>query len=137
MSLQEIYYDKVKTALLKDGWTLTHDPLRLLWDDTELEPVLGAEKEDQRIAVTISSFAGPSDVSDLERALGQYLIYQLTLKHQYPGYLLYLAVSEETWYSVFDGPIGELVLPQMRLLVFSSRAAVIRRWLSAAEGIAA
>ena len=137
MSLLEIYYNKVKSALIKDGWTITHDPLRLFWDGlerkTELEPVLGAEKAGQLIAITIGSFVGPSDVSDLERALGQYLMYRLALKQQQSGYVLYLAVSEETWYNVFSEPIGKLALERMRLLVFSSPDSAIQRWVSGVE----
>ena len=137
MSLQEIHYDKVKSALIKDGWAITHDPLRLFWDGRErkieLEPVLGAEKAGQLIAVMIGSFVGPSDVSDLERALGQYLMYQLALKQQQPGCVLYLALSEEPWYNVFAEPIGKLALERMRLLVFSSTDSTIQRWVSGVE----
>jgi hypothetical protein len=137
MSLREIYYDKVKSALIKDGWTITHDPLRLFWDGSErkieLESVLGAEKADQLIAITIGSFVGPSDVSDLERALGQYLMCRLALQQQQPGYDLYLAVSEEPWYNVFAEPIGKLALERMRLLVFSSSDSTLQRWVSGVE----
>lgn len=31
MPSRDIYHNTVKNALLKDGWTITHDPLRLEW----------------------------------------------------------------------------------------------------------
>lgn len=29
MPARDIYHNTVKNALIKDGWTITHDPLRL------------------------------------------------------------------------------------------------------------
>lgn len=29
MPARDLYHDTVKNALVKDGWTITHDPLRL------------------------------------------------------------------------------------------------------------
>jgi hypothetical protein len=29
MPAKDIYHDTVKNALVKDGWTITHDPLRI------------------------------------------------------------------------------------------------------------
>ncbi len=54
----------VKKALIKDGWTITDDPLTLKFGNTELyvdlgaEKVLAAEKEGQKIAVEVKSFFG-------------------------------------------------------------------------------
>lgn len=31
MPAKDIYHDVVKQALIKDGWTITDDPLRLRW----------------------------------------------------------------------------------------------------------
>ena len=39
MPAKDIYHDQVKTALVKDGWTITHDPLLIrltkkkLWNE--------------------------------------------------------------------------------------------------------
>ena len=41
---QDIYHDIVKNALLKDGWTITHDPLVLRWGTTDVYVDLGAEQ---------------------------------------------------------------------------------------------
>jgi hypothetical protein len=29
MPARDLYHDAVKNALVKDGWTITHDPIRL------------------------------------------------------------------------------------------------------------
>ena len=77
-SAKDRYHDCVKNALIKDGWVITHDPLRLPWGGKDMyidlgaELLLAAEKGEQRIAVEIKSFLGRSELEDLERALGQF-----------------------------------------------------------------
>ena len=44
MPAKDIYHDTVKKALIKDGWTITHDPLRLRWGTDLLYVDLGAER---------------------------------------------------------------------------------------------
>lgn len=76
MPARGMYHDTVRSALVKDGWTITHDPFKLEWGAKDLFVDLGAEqlvaavKANVRIAVEIKSFLGPSDVEDLEQALG-------------------------------------------------------------------
>ena len=77
MPARDIFHNPVKNALIKDGWTITHDPLRLSWGGRELyvdlgaEKVIGAEKAGRRIAVEIKSFLGASDVYELGNSIGQ------------------------------------------------------------------
>lgn len=58
------YHEIVRKALIKDGWTITDDPLTLKFGMTELyvdlgaEKVLAAEKEGRKIVVEIKSFLG-------------------------------------------------------------------------------
>lgn len=81
MPAKDIYYDCVKNALIKEGWTITHDPLKLeigkkdLSVDLGASQLIGASKAESKIAVEIKSFLGKSDVDDLEKALGQYILY--------------------------------------------------------------
>ena len=62
MPAKDIYHETVKNALIKDGWTITHDPLVLRWGTTDVyvdlgaEQLLAAEKNEQKIAVEIKSF---------------------------------------------------------------------------------
>jgi hypothetical protein len=75
MPAKDIYHDAVKKALVKDGWNITHDPLRLQWGAKDLyidlgaEQLLAAEKGERKIAVEIKGFVSPSAVADLENAL--------------------------------------------------------------------
>ena len=44
MAAQDIYHDDVRSALVKEGWTITHDPLRLRWGKKDYYVDLGAEE---------------------------------------------------------------------------------------------
>jgi hypothetical protein len=64
MPAKDIYHETVKAALIKDGWTITDDPLNLKIGTRNTAIDLGAEK----IAVEVKSFISPSPISDLEKA---------------------------------------------------------------------
>ena len=44
MSAKDKFHDSVKTALIKDGWTITADPLQIKLGDIDAYIDLGAEK---------------------------------------------------------------------------------------------
>ena len=81
MPARDLYHDSVKKALVKDGWRITHDPLRLTWGKKDMYVDLGAErlmaaqKDNELIAVEVKSFIGASSMADLEGAIGQYILY--------------------------------------------------------------
>ncbi len=137
MPARDIYHDSVKNALIKDNWTITHDPLRLRWGardmyvDLGAEQLLAAEKAERKIAVEIKSFVGPSAINDLEQAIGQYILYHDVLAETEPDRMLYLAVAEEIFIDLFEEPVGKLLLKNQRveLIVFDPQAEVIVRWL--------
>lgn len=66
MPARDLYHNTVKNALVKDGWTITDDPLTLgigstnLFVDLGAERVLGAQKGLRKIAVEIKTFRGSS-----------------------------------------------------------------------------
>jgi hypothetical protein len=136
MPAKDIYHDTVKNALIKDGWTITHDPLRLRWGNDLLYVDLGAEKlltatkEDRKIAVEVKSFASPSNMADLENALGQYILYQNIIEELEPDRTLYLAVHEEIFLTVFEESLGQMLIRKnhIKLLIFSRTEEVILKW---------
>ena len=60
--LASLFHEIVKNALIKEGWTITHDPLHLRWENKDLFVDLGAERliaaelGSRKIAVEIESF---------------------------------------------------------------------------------
>ncbi len=137
MSAKDRYHDFVKNALIKDGWVITHDPLRLAWGKKDMyvelgaELFLAAEQDERRIAVEIKSFLGRSELDDLERALGQFALYRSVLARREPDRTLFLAVPDHVLREVFDEPLGQLIVNDysLRILGFDSQAEVITRWI--------
>jgi len=44
MPARDRYHDVVKNALIKDGWTITHDQLRLKWGTKDMYVDLKSEE---------------------------------------------------------------------------------------------
>jgi hypothetical protein len=137
MPARDFYHDVVKSALIADGWTITDDPLVLQWGSKDLFVDLGAErllaaaKGGQKIAVEVKSFAGASVVTELERALGQFILYRDILEQTEPERLLFLAITRKIYDDLFLEPIGQLLLSRerLRLLVFNPDPGVIVQWI--------
>lgn len=137
MPARDRFHDIVKIALMNDGWTVTDDPLRLHWGSRDLyvdlgaEQLLAAEKGPQQIAVEIKSFTSPSAMDDLEKALGQFTLYNAILVELEPQRRLYLAVNNETFRGLFREPVGTLLLEtgRLRLFVFSTQQEAITEWI--------
>lgn len=137
MPRKDLFHDAVKNALIRDGWVITHDPYllrfgnRKLYVDLGAEMPLAAEKDGRKVAVEIKTFAGPAEMTDLERALGQYLLYSFLLEKKEPDRTLFLAIDIEAYNSLFgeaDG-LDLLASRQIRLIVFHPEQEVILRWI--------
>ena len=96
MPAKDIFHDCVKNSLVKAGWQITHDPLRIrltrknLFVDLGAERLLAADRGSEKIAVEIKSFTRASDIKDLEDALGQFILYERLLLRYDPERILYL-----------------------------------------------
>jgi XisH protein len=126
MSRRDTYHDVVKYALIREGWTISHDPYFLQSDpklsiDLGIQSTIAAEKGCEKIAVEIKSFIADSQVTELERAIGQYGIYQELLQIQEPDRELYLAVPIDAFENIFSRQVGKLAIKkfQLKLIVFS------------------
>lgn len=137
MPARDIYHDTVRTALEKDGWTITDDPLcltigsRSVYVDLGAEKLFAAEKEGRKIAVEVKSFLSPSPVANLEEALGQYILYSKILEEQEPDRILYLAVNFTVFREIFSEEIGQLLLRRvdLRIIVFNQKKEEIIQWI--------
>ena len=139
MPARDELHDCVRTALVKDGWTITADPLRLTWglhsmyvDLAAAEPLVSAEKGGRNIAVEVKGFGGRSEVQDLEQALGQYLLYRSVLARTNLDHWLYLAVPAKPFEALFESPLGRIVREDyhLRLVVFDPDQEVIEQWIN-------
>ena len=126
MSRRDTYHDIVKHALIREGWTITHDPYMFrsepeLSTDLGAERPIAAEREGEKIAVEIKSFLQVSQVSELEKAIGQYELYTWLLQDQEPERELYVAVPTHAYEGILSQPVGQMVLQRlaMKVIVYS------------------
>jgi hypothetical protein len=138
MPAKDIYHDSCKQALIKDGWHISHDPYNLkigrkdLFIDLAGEKLIIAEKDTQKIAVEIKSFISPSEIRDLETALGQYVLYQNILSRIDPERTLYLAIRDASFLKLFEQEVGQILLENqvLKLFTFNPDQEVITRWIA-------
>jgi hypothetical protein len=136
MPAKDLYHDAVRRALICDGWTITHDPLTLAYGhqdvyvDIGAERLLAAERGNEKIAVEIKTFRGPSTIRELESALGQYIVYETLLGDLDPERKLFLAVPVDVLNTALSEPIARRVIERMRisLIAFDVEREVIVQW---------
>jgi hypothetical protein len=138
MPARDTYHEAVVKALIADGWTITHDPLQLVYGDQDLYVDLGAERgaiaaerDNQRIAVEIKSFLSRSAVEDFQNAMGQFVIYRNILRVTEPERILFLAVPNRTYEGFLSRQFGQFILQdeQVPLIVFDPKNERILKWI--------
>lgn len=137
MPARDFFHQAVKNALIRDGWLITHDPLHIefggfdFFIDLGAESLIGATREGKQIAVEVKSFAGASSLSDFHTAVGQFLNYRLVLSKADPERVLYLAVAEFVYKSLFATGFGQMAIEahRLRLLVFDEEQESITQWI--------
>ena len=137
MSAKDIFHVSVCSALEKEGWTITHDPLYLKVDEDKLyvdlgaeNNLLGAEKYGQKIAVEIKCFLGLSLINQFHEAIGQAWNYKVVLEESEPDRLLYLAIPEDIYEEFFTRRLARMSVTRMQLnlIVFNPAREVIVIW---------
>ena len=138
MPAKDFYHEQVKRALVKDGWTITHDPYTITFGtksvfvDFGAERILAAEKGSEKIVVEIKSFLSDSDLSDLELAVGQFAFYRSLLSRVDPTRKLYLAVTTEVFSETFEEPIARPVLEDLKIpvITFDPKKEELVKWIN-------
>lgn len=136
MAAKDKVHDNVVNALKKDGWTITHDPFKVLWKKRKLyvdlgaEKLIAAEKDSEKIAVEVKSFIGANDLDDLYQALGQFILYRKAMKLAAPERILFLAIDTLAFRQLFDDEDGESLRADeaINLLVFDRQNEEVVLW---------
>lgn len=134
---KDIYHKLVREALVKEGWTITHDPYPMEeWDpeweiDLGAEKIIGAEKENRKIAVEVKSFLAASFAYEFHQALGQYVNYLLGLSQIDRDRVLYLAVPLDVWETEFQRKGIRFSVNKMNVnvIVYDVQSKRIERWI--------
>ncbi len=129
-------HDAVRSALIKDSWTITHDPYVIRYEEVTLfadlaaERLLAVERGEQKMVVEIKSFTGASPIQDLKVMLGQYDLYRGFLEAVAPERQLYLAISASAYQSLFSQKAIQLIVQRydLPLLIVDLETEAIVRW---------
>lgn len=139
MPAKDVFHEVVKTALQKDGWQITNDPLTIsvggvnLSIDLAAEKLIAAEGEGQKIAVEVKSFLERSSaISEFHTALEQFINYRGALRRRQPERVLYLAVPLTTYKTFFqlDFPKEMIEENQVKMLIYDVEQEVIFQWIN-------
>lgn len=137
MSAKDLFHNAVRSALEKDGWVITDDPLYLkaspkigMYVDLGAKKLLAAERNGQKIAIEIKSFLGLSAIQEFHLALGQFLNYRLALGKLEPERVLYLAIPEDAYTEFFTDEFIQQAVEayQLNLIVFNPVQKTIALW---------
>jgi hypothetical protein len=137
MPAKDLYHDAVKQSLINDGWQILKEHYELTYGGNSLYPDLAAEKtisatrDSQQILVEVKSFLGRSFISDLQGAIGQYVMYRDVLRAQNLDFQLYLAITDVVYAEDFQTPIAQLIVQQnqVNILVFHPIQEVVEQWI--------
>jgi hypothetical protein len=134
---RDLFHQNVKEALIKEGWTVTDDPLSFkigkmqVQIDLGAERLIAAEKGSERIAIDIKTFGSLSFITALYEAVGKYIIYRNVLKRLQPDRILFLALPETIFERFFEeSVIRETVQEEgINLILYNQTDKLITRWI--------
>ena len=137
MPRKDLYHNQVRRALEKDGWTITHDPMRFrwkgrtIWPDLGIEKVIAAERGAEKIAVEIKSFTNAALLADFYEALGQYDVYKAALSELDEHRVVVLAVPQDAYNSFLCTEFGQAVLQikNIPILVYDVETETVIKWI--------
>ena len=136
MSARDKYHNIVKKALIRDGWTITHDPYRIpiamkrMEIDLGAEQTLAAEREARKIAVEVKSFTNPSIIHDFLRATGQYQGYMIVMRKKNIERTMYLAMPFYIYERLAELQFFTDILEELhiKLILFNPKSKSIESW---------
>ncbi len=135
---RDLFHDIVRSALEKDGWVITDDPLSIrcggvdIQIDLGVEKLLAAEKGTEKIAVEVKNFVSASKISEFHTALGQFINYRTALRLEEPERVLYLAVPLSVYDDFFKLAFTQIIAQEneLKIVVYDVDKEEIATWIS-------
>lgn len=141
--VKDLYHYHVVEALIKDGWTITHDPFyipignRRGYIDLGAEKsIIGAERKTddehfEQIAVEIKSFISKSDLNDFENALGKFQLYLYALEDNEPQRTLFLAIPIGFYNRFFTDIFFTKLIKRanLKILIYDEITKTVNSWI--------
>jgi hypothetical protein len=127
----------VREALIKEGWSITHDPYPLhsrkdggLSTDIGAEKIILAQNSSKKIAVEVKSFTHISILHEFLKACGQYLSYAKIMGKNDSERILYLAMPTFVYYRLIQYEwVQEVIFDlNMKIILYNSENSIIEEW---------
>ena len=137
MPAEDKIHNAVRSALIKDGWTITNEPFTLEYGSDRFYADICAQREEEAarrvIVVEVKSFVGASPMREFELALGQYEIYRDLLEMNALDYDLYLAIDTDAYTKLTLRPTFAMICTRHRvaLLIVEAKTEEIVQWINA------
>ncbi len=131
MSQSGDFYETVRQALDKDGWTITAAPFVVEYEDLRLFADFGAAKGARSIVVEVGRFNGPSFIGDFHKITGWYYNCRSLMFEAAPESRIYLAVSRQQWEGKFQRPAIQVIIANQKIcfLIFDPLTQMIVKWV--------
>ena len=134
---RDLFHYIVRSALEKDGWIITDDPLSIRYGGVDIqidlgaEKLLAAEKGTDKIAVEIKNFVSASKISEFHTALGQFINYRTALRLEDPNRILYLAVPSAIYNDFFILTFTQIIVSEnkLKLIIYDVDNEEIIEWI--------
>lgn len=99
--------------------------------DLAAEKTIETDGETRKVAIEIKVFGGLSFLNEVEKAVGQYLIYKQFLGHLFPERVLFLAIADNIFEESFSLPSikAGVARQEIKLLVFNPELEEITKWI--------
>jgi hypothetical protein len=138
MTAKDKFHDAVRSALVKENWDITDDPLKFEYGEVKFridlaaDRLIAAERQQEKIAIEIKSFLNTSALTDLHAAVGQFRHYRLALRKTDSDRKLYLAVPLETYRSFFQKQFVQESMEdnQVLLVIYDPDREEIVQWIN-------
>ena len=137
MPRRDVYHYQIRRALEKDGWTITHDPMQIVWEDKPYAPdlgaerILGIERGEEKLAVEIKCFIGQNFSFDFYEAMGQFDSYFYALADLEPDRTTILAVPLNAYdkYFIKKHVSRLLELKNFPIVVVDTDKEIVVQWI--------
>lgn len=137
MPAKDLFHEVVKRALEKNDWMITNENYRLefggveIYIDLAAEQLIAAERNGQKIAVEVKSFARASTINEFHAALGQFINYRTVLRYRDRERVLYLAVPSAIYQEFFQLELIKIITQEqhLKILTYNPELEVIEQWI--------
>jgi hypothetical protein len=130
---RDVFLQIICEILERQGWVITHDPLKFHIGQNDVTDVLGieliaTEQAKDKIAFFLEPFFGTSKMSDFYAALGKFVQVRSILSRQEPERKLFLAIPEHIFAEFFQTELVQISLKVQKvdILVYSAEHEVIQ-----------